>query len=120
MQDPQWELAQLNIGTIVAPLDSEELSGFVRALAPIKTLVDAAPGFMWRLQDETGDATSFRAFGDDRGMVNMSVWSLEALGDFVYRSAHVEMYAFTVREPFPPPGAPAASAAVSDDWLCPA
>jgi hypothetical protein len=90
MQDPQWEVAQLNIGTVLAPLDSEELAGFVAALVPINALADAAPGFVWRLQDDAGDATSFRAFGDDRLLVNMSVWtSIEALGDFVYRSAHV-------------------------------
>jgi hypothetical protein len=92
MQDPAWQLAQLNIGTTVAPLDSETLAGFVTALEPINALADRAPGFIWRLQDDAGDATSFRAFGNDTLLVNMSVWaSIEALGDFVYRSAHVEV-----------------------------
>jgi Domain of unknown function (DUF3291) len=92
MRDLAWQLAQLNIGTTVAPLDSETLAGFVAALEPINALADGAPGFIWRLQDDAGDATSFRAFGDDNLLVNMSVWaSIEALGDFVYRSAHVEV-----------------------------
>jgi Domain of unknown function (DUF3291) len=92
MRYPQWELAQLNIGTTVAPLDSEQLAGFVEALAPVNAIADGAPGFVWRLQDEAGDATSFRAFGDENVLVNMSVWaSVEALGDYVYRSAHVEI-----------------------------
>jgi Domain of unknown function (DUF3291) len=88
----QWELAQLNIGTTVAPLDSERLAGFTAALEPINAIADEAPGFVWRLQDEDGDATSYRAFGDNDVLVNMSVWtSIEALGDFVFRSAHVEI-----------------------------
>jgi hypothetical protein len=92
MRYPQWELAQLNIGTTVAPLDSDQLAGFVDALAPVNAIADAAPGFVWRLQDDAGDATSFRAFGDENVLVNMSVWTtIEALGDYVYRSAHLEI-----------------------------
>ena len=92
MPNARWELAQLNIGTIVAPLDSEQLAGFVEALEPVNAIADAAPGFVWRLHDDAGDATSYRAFGDDRVMVNMSVWeSVEALGDYVFRSGHVEI-----------------------------
>ncbi len=47
---------------------------------------------MWRLQTEDGNATAIRAFGDDRLIVNMSVWeSIDDLAAFVYRSAHVEV-----------------------------
>jgi hypothetical protein len=85
-----WHLAQVNIGRTVAPLDDEQLRGFVEQLEPINALADAAPGFVWRLQTEDGDATALR-FGDDL-LVNMSVWtSIEALADYVYRSAHVEV-----------------------------
>jgi hypothetical protein len=92
MPKVRWELAQLNIGTIVAPLDSEELAGFVAALDPVNALADAAPGFVWRLQDEGGDATSYRAFDDDQILVNMSVWeSVEALAEFVFGGGHVEI-----------------------------
>jgi hypothetical protein len=91
MPEQPWELAQLNIGTTVAPLDSDQLKGFVDGLEPINALADAAPGFIWRLQDDSGDATSFRLLDDDNILVNMSVWtSIEALGEFVFRSEHVE------------------------------
>jgi hypothetical protein len=82
-------LAQLNIGRIRAPLDSAEMQGFVSALEPINALADGAPGFVWRLQTEDGDATAVRAFDDDMLLVNMSVWeSREALSEFTYRSDH--------------------------------
>jgi hypothetical protein len=85
----QYWLAQCNIGRLLAPLDSPQLAGFVGALEPINALADAAPGFVWRLQTEDGDATAIRAFDDDMLIMNMSVWqSLDALGEFVYRSAH--------------------------------
>ena len=47
---------------------------------------------MWRLQSEDGDATSIRAFGDDRLIINLSVWtSIEALNGFVFRSGHADV-----------------------------
>jgi uncharacterized protein DUF3291 len=83
------QLAQVNIALPLEPLASPRLTDFVNALGEINALADAAPGFLWRLRTEDGDATAIRAFDDDRLIVNMSVWtSLEALADFVYRSDH--------------------------------
>jgi hypothetical protein len=83
-------LAQLNIGDLVAPIDSPQLAGFVALLPEINDLAERSPGFVWRLTDDTGaDATSLRPFGPET-IVNMSVWeSVEALRDFTYRSAHL-------------------------------
>jgi len=87
-----WHLAQVNIAVLRAPIDSPELAAFVEQLDPVNALGDAAPGFVWRLQTEDGDATAIRAFDDDRIIVNMSVWeSVEALGDFVFRSRHLDV-----------------------------
>src|ERR1017187_3029867 len=82
-------LAQCNIARLRAPLDSPTLAGFVAALEPINQLADRAPGFVWRLQTEAGDATAIRAFDDDMMLVNMSLWeSVEALASFVYSQPH--------------------------------
>ena len=87
-----YQLAQVNVARPVAPLTDPALAGFVAALEPVNALADAAPGFVWRLQTEDGDATAIRAFDDDRIIVNMSVWeSVEALGDFVFRSRHLDV-----------------------------
>jgi hypothetical protein len=83
-------IAQLNIARATAPLDSPLLAEFMAALDPVNALADSAPGFVWRLQTEDGNATSVRAFDDDRIIVNMSVWeSIDALASFVYRSDHI-------------------------------
>lgn len=85
----RFHVTQVNIGLPRASLDSPELMEFVELLEPINAIVDDSPGFVWRLQTEDGDATAVRVFDDDRLIVNMSVWSsLEALGEFVYRTAH--------------------------------
>jgi Domain of unknown function (DUF3291) len=87
-----WHIAQVNIALLRAPLDSPELEGFVSMLAPINALADSSPGFVWRLQGDAGDATGIRAFGDDRIIVNLSVWeSIEALGQFVFASRHTDV-----------------------------
>jgi hypothetical protein len=81
----RFQLAQLNIGLPRGPLDGNVMAEFMAALAPVNAAADAAPGFVWRLQTDDGDATGVRAFDDDRLIVNMSVWeSLEALREFVY------------------------------------
>jgi hypothetical protein len=89
---PGWHLAQVNIGIPRGPMDSATMAGFVELLEPINALADDAPGFVWRLQDEEGNATSISVFDDDRLIINMSVWeSVEALWDFVYDSGHLEV-----------------------------
>ena len=86
----EHHIAQVNIALPLEPLDSPLLAEFVEQLEPINALAERSPGFAWRLQDEDGDATGIRAFDDDRLIINMSVWeSIEALGEFVYRSGHV-------------------------------
>ena len=87
-----WHVAQVNIALLRAPLDSPQLRDFVSMLEPINALADGSPGFVWRLQTETGDATGIRAFEDDRIIVNLSVWeTIEALGRFVFASRHNEV-----------------------------
>ncbi len=92
MPASRYHLAQLNVARLLAPLESPLLARFVSALEPINALADRSPGFVWRLQTPEGDATSIRAFDDEMMIVNMSVWeSLDALGDFVYRSPHTRV-----------------------------
>ncbi len=87
----RYELAQLNIALLKAPLDSPLLADFVANLDRINAHAEDAPGFVWRLQTSEGDATALRPLGDDT-LVNMSVWKdVESLRDYVYRSAHVEV-----------------------------
>ena len=88
----QYHIAQVNIGRVRAPVEDPIMAGFAGRLAEINALADRSPGFVWRLQTDAGNATYFRPYDDDRILVNMSVWeSIEALKNYVYQSAHVEL-----------------------------
>jgi hypothetical protein len=89
-----FHLAQLNIGRALAPVDSARMADFMAALDPINALADQAPGFVWRFQTDEGNATALRPYGDDRIMVNFSVWeNPESLHDFVYKTVHAKVMA---------------------------
>jgi len=86
-----YHIAQLNIAKLLAPIDSPQLSDFVANLDGINALAEESPGFVWRLQTEEGDATGIDYFGSDK-IVNLSLWdSVDALHNYVYRSAHVDI-----------------------------
>lgn len=88
----KYHIAQINIGRMRAPLDDAIMHGFVSRLEEINALADTAPGFVWRLQTDEGNATYIRPYEDDRIIVNMSVWeSVEHLKEYVYHSPHAEL-----------------------------
>jgi hypothetical protein len=85
----EFHLAQVNIARLLAPIDDPLLAEFVAQLPPINALADQSPGFVWRLQTESGDATSIKVYDDDMIIVNLTVWeNVESLRDFAYKSAH--------------------------------
>ena len=50
-----YHLAELNIGRIVGDTpDDPRLAEFMAALNEINALAAASPGFVWRLQDDSG------------------------------------------------------------------
>jgi hypothetical protein len=86
-------LAQINIGRLIAPIDDPLIAEFAEGLAPVNALADQSPGFIWRLQSDSGNATDIVFSEDPTMLVNMSVWeSLEALRNYTYRSEHVEFF----------------------------
>lgn len=88
----RYDIAQVNFGRIRGGLEDPLMTGFVERLAEINALAERSPGFVWRLQTPSGDATYFRPYDDDRILINMSVWeSPEALKKYVYHSAHAEL-----------------------------
>lgn len=89
-----YELAQVNIARLKAALDSPQLKDFVDSLDPVNADADAADGFVWRLEGETGDATDVSVFGDEWLIINMSVWrDTNALTAYMYQGRHREMLA---------------------------
>ncbi len=88
-----YHLAQFNSAQMRFPLNDPKMIGFTSQLESINALAEKADGFIWRLQDDEGNATSLRVFDNDMILVNMSVWqSVEALYQYSYYSDHAKVF----------------------------
>lgn len=84
-----YNIAQINVAKMRFDRNSAEMQPFMNGLEPINALAENSPGFVWRLEDESGNATSLvTSLGPDV-LVNVSVWKdIESLRAYVYKSAH--------------------------------
>ncbi len=115
MTDAAYELAQVDIARLNAPLGSPRLKDLVDALDPVNASADAADGFVRRLRSEGGDATDIPVFGDARPIVDLTVRrDADALTAFMHPGRHREMPAWR-REWFEKP-----AEAVTTLWWVPA
>ncbi|WP_046245394.1 DUF3291 domain-containing protein [Hymenobacter terrenus] len=82
--------AELNIARmLVSSIEDPVMASFVAQLDAINALAERSPGFVWRLKDDAGNATSMQPYDDERIIVNLSVWeSVETMLAFAYQSAH--------------------------------
>ena len=84
-------LAQANIAHMLAPLDDPAMAGFVERIDTLNALADAAPGFVWRLEEEEDEISTVALFAGERVLFNLTVWeSIESLESYVYKSQHVK------------------------------
>jgi hypothetical protein len=82
-------LAEINVGRLKYPLDDPRIAEFVGNLDAVNALAERSHGFVWRLKDDSGNATQISAYDDPSIILNMSVWtSPEALYEFAYRTVH--------------------------------
>ena len=88
-----YHLAQINIAKMKAPLDDPIMAEFANALEEVNTVAEQSPGFVWRLQTASGNATDLRAYTDPKILVNISVWqNVELLKTYVYESLHRDFF----------------------------
>jgi Domain of unknown function (DUF3291) len=89
----EFYLAQVNVARMIAPIDSPVMADFVANLDGINALAETSEGFVWRLKDDSNNATSIKIFDDDFMIINMSVWkNIDMLFKFVYQSNHIEVF----------------------------
>jgi hypothetical protein len=86
-----FQLAQLNLAKPRYPLDDPRMAEVMDNLNRINELGKAAPGFVWILEDDSGNATAIHAFEDPSILINLTVWeSIETLRAFAYQTEHVD------------------------------
>ena len=86
-------LAEFNIGRIKYPLDDPRMREFVENVDRINKLADKLPGFVWRLQGESGHAMDMRVYDDPAILPNLTLWeNVEALERFVFKTVHSRFF----------------------------
>jgi hypothetical protein len=86
-------LAQFNVARIRYPLDDPRMAEFVDNVALVNGLAEQIDGFIWRLQDHSGNAMGMTVYDDPRMLPNLTVWrDVEALERFVWQTLHRRFY----------------------------
>ena len=86
-----FHLAQLNVARLLKPIEDPSIDEFRNNLDRINSLAESSPGFVWRYQEENGNATSAYLEGDPLLIPNLSVWeNVEYLKQFTFQTVHVE------------------------------
>lgn len=86
-------LAQLNVARLKYPFEDPRVADFAANLDRVNALADRSDGFVWRLQNDGGNAIDIQADADPMVIVNMSVWrDAESLEHFVWNTVHKQIY----------------------------
>lgn len=97
MTAPQgMELAELNVGRLLAPTEDPRVADFMAALDKVNGLGKRMPGFVWMMEGSgepgTGN-TEAKIDGDAQYVSNLTVWeNVQALEAFVWTTVHRAFY----------------------------
>jgi hypothetical protein len=91
-----YQLAELNVGRLLAPTDDPRVADFMGALDKINGLGKRMPGFVWMMEGSgepgTGN-TEAKIGGDAQFVSNMTVWQdVASLEAFVWNTVHRTFY----------------------------
>jgi GNAT superfamily N-acetyltransferase len=86
---PIAHLAQVNAATLLAPMDHPATADFASGLDPVNAAGEAAPGYIWRLQSDSGNATDIQMYDNPLAILNLTVWdSVDSLRAFAFGGIH--------------------------------
>lgn len=91
-----YQLAELNVGRLLAPTDDPRVAEFMNALDRVNGMGKRMPGFVWMMAGSgapgTGN-TEAKLDGDAQYVSNLTVWdSVAALENFVFNTVHRAFY----------------------------
>lgn len=86
----KFNLAQVNIAKMLAPMNDPIMKDFFDNVDRINALAYKHEGFIWQLEDKD---LAKNVFQDESLIINISVWkTIESLFDYTYKSGHVEIF----------------------------
>lgn len=88
----EYHIAEINIARMKGVnINDPVMKEFVDNLDKVNAIAENSEGFVWRLKDDTNNATSLDPYDDEQVIINVSVWqSIEALERFMYKTFHSE------------------------------
>ena len=88
----KYQLAQINVARMVGVnIEDPIMKEFVDNLDSVNELAENSPGFIWRLKDDSNNASNFNPFNDEQVIINISVWKdVESLENFTYKTFHTD------------------------------
>ena len=88
----KYQLAEINVARMIGVnIDDPVMKEFVDNLDRVNELAENSPGFIWRLKDDSNNASSFNPFNDEQIIINMSVWQdVESLEHYTYKTFHTD------------------------------
>lgn len=92
MTNSNYHIAEINIARMKGvDIQDPIMKEFVDNLDAVNQVAEKSEGFVWRLKDESNNATSLNPYQDEQILINVSVWdSIEALEVFMYRTFHAD------------------------------
>jgi hypothetical protein len=87
-----FQLAEINVARMKGvTINDPMMKEFVDNLDRVNDLAENSEGFVWRLKDESNNATNLNPYNDEQMIINISVWeSIETLEHYVYKTFHTD------------------------------
>ena len=87
-----YQLAEINVARMKGyDINDPVMKEFVDNLGRVNKLAESSQGFVWRLKDESNNATSLNPYDDEQVIINISVWeNIDSLERFTYQTFHTE------------------------------
>ncbi len=95
-RSPNSQLAELNIGRLLAPTDDPRVADFMNAIDRINGLGKRMPGFVWMMEgsgEPNAGNTETKIDGDPQFVSNLTVWEdMQSLENFVFKTVHHQFF----------------------------
>ena len=88
----KYLIAEINIARMRGVnINDPIMKEFADNLDTVNAIAESSEGFVWRLKDDSNNATSLNPYDDEQIIINVSVWeSIELLENFMYKTFHAE------------------------------
>jgi Domain of unknown function (DUF3291) len=88
----KFQIAEINIARMKGVnINDPVMKEFVDNLDEVNAIAENSKGFVWRLKDDSNNATNLNPYDDEQIIINVSVWeSIEDLENYMYKTFHSE------------------------------